>query len=132
MSDGIRSGVNWMRLNLQIDGLGELLDEQRLGEPGDAAQQAVAAGEKRNQNLADDALLADDGLGQLALEAAGDLGDALERKAPIPWRRSGAGCGRPSVAVYYTGSDRHGSGRAGMDRKRDPRPNGFDSSDHGE
>ena len=47
--------------------------------PGHAAQQAVAAGEERDQDLADDALLPDDGLGELALEPAGHLGDALER-----------------------------------------------------
>ena len=70
-----------MRLNLQIDGLGQLLDEQRLGEAGHAAQQAVAAGEERDQDLPDDALLADDRLGELALEPAGHLGHALEGSA---------------------------------------------------
>ena len=62
----------------QIDGLGQLLDEERLGETRDAAKQAVAAGEKRDQDLPDDALLPDDGLRQLALEPPGHLGDALE------------------------------------------------------
>ena len=47
----------------QIDGLGQRLDQQRLGQPRHAAQQAVAACQKRDQDLADDALLADDGLG---------------------------------------------------------------------
>ena len=68
-------------VELQVDALGERLDQQRLGEPGHAAQQAVAAGEERDQDLADDALLADDRLGQLPLEPPGHLGDALD------WRR---------------------------------------------
>jgi hypothetical protein len=38
-------------VELEIDGLGELLDEQRLGEAGNAAEQAVAAGEEGNQDL---------------------------------------------------------------------------------
>ncbi len=68
-----------MRLNSQVDRLGQLLDEQRLRQARHAAQQAVPAGEKRDQDLANDALLPDDGLGQLALEPPGHLGDALER-----------------------------------------------------
>ena len=36
--------------------------------PGHAAQQAVTAGEERDQNLANDALLADDRLGELGFE----------------------------------------------------------------
>ena len=64
----------------QVDGLGELLDEQRLGQPGNAAQQAVPAGEKRDQDLADDPLLADDRLGQLALEPPGHLGTTSARR----------------------------------------------------
>ena len=78
MSDGMRSGVNWMRLNRRCDRLGELLDEQRLREPRHAPQQDVTAGEKRNQDLADDPLLADDRLGQLPLEAAGHLGHVFD------------------------------------------------------
>ena len=62
----------------QVDRLGQLLDQQRLRQARHAAQQAVAAGEKRDQDLADDALLPDDGLGQLALEPPGHLRDALE------------------------------------------------------
>ena len=58
----------------EVHRLGQRLDEQRLGEPGHAPQQDVAAGEKCNQDFADDALLADDRLGQLAFEAPGDLG----------------------------------------------------------
>ncbi len=66
----------------QVDRLGQLLDEQRLGQPRHAAQQAVAAGQKRDQNLADDALLADDGLGELTLRA----GRPPRRRARVEWR----------------------------------------------
>ena len=41
-------------VELEVDRLGQLLDEQRLRQPGHAAQQAVAAGEERDENLADD------------------------------------------------------------------------------
>jgi phosphoglycolate phosphatase len=34
MSDGIRSGVNWMRLKLEAHRIGERLDRRRLGEAG--------------------------------------------------------------------------------------------------
>ena len=70
----------------QVDRLGQLLDQQRLGETGHAAQQAVPAGEKRDQDFADDPLLPDDGLGQLPLEPAGHLGHAFDRnrrRAPV-------------------------------------------------
>ena len=105
MSDGIRSGVNWMRLNFEIDGLRELLDEERLGQAGDAAQQAVAAGEKRDQDLADDALLADDGLRQLALEPAGHFGDALERQSPA--RRAAVAARVGCASISHAVDDSH-------------------------
>jgi hypothetical protein len=66
-------------VEFQIDRFGELLDEQCLRESWNTAQQAMSAGEKRDQDLAHDALLADDGLGELVLEPAGHFGDALER-----------------------------------------------------
>ena len=66
-------------IEAQIDRLGQLLDEERLGQAGNAAKQTVPAGEKRHQNLAHDALLPDDRFRQLALEPAGDLSDTLER-----------------------------------------------------
>ena len=83
-------------VELEVHRVGELLDEQRLGQPGDAAQQAVPAGEERDEDLADHPLLADDGLGQLALEAAGDLGHALERR-----RLRAAPLGHVPVAIGH-------------------------------
>ena len=53
----------------------------------------MPAGEKGNQDLADDALLPDDGLGQLALEPPGHLGDGSNR---VAWGASlSAKCDQP-------------------------------------
>ena len=65
MSDGIRSGVNWMRVELQLEHLRQRLDQQRLGQAGHADDQAVAADEQRQQHQLDDVVLADDELVQL-------------------------------------------------------------------
>ena len=65
MSIGIRSGVNWMRLNLQRHRLGQLADHQRLGQPGHAHQQGVPAGEQADRQPLDDVVLADDHPAQL-------------------------------------------------------------------
>ncbi len=52
-------------LEAQVEDAGERLDEQRLGQPGHAGEQAVAAGEERDEHLIDDLVLADDDLPQL-------------------------------------------------------------------
>ena len=65
MSDGIRSGVNWMRLNLRCTASRQRLDQQRLRQPRHAAQQHVTAGEERHENFLDDRLLADDRVAEL-------------------------------------------------------------------
>ena len=77
MSDGIRSGVNWMRLNRRWTASASFLMSSVLASPGTPRSRHVAAGEKRDQDFADDPLLADDGLGQLPLEPPGHLGHAL-------------------------------------------------------
>ena len=65
MSAGIRSGVNWIRLNDEIEDLRDGLDQQRLREAGHARDQAVPAREERDQDLIDDVILADDHLANL-------------------------------------------------------------------
>ncbi len=65
MSDGIRSGVNWMRLNFSSSTLRQRRDEQRLRQAGHADDQAVAADEERQQHEIEHVLLADDLLAQL-------------------------------------------------------------------
>ena len=54
MSPGIKSGVNWMRRKVKIHRFGQRPHHQRLGQPGNAFQQTVAAGENRDQQLLDD------------------------------------------------------------------------------
>ena len=54
MSAGIRSGVNWMRLNAQVDDVGERADQQRLAQARHALEQHVAAGEQAGQRLSHD------------------------------------------------------------------------------
>ena len=57
-----------MRLNFRCTACGERLDQQRLGQPRHAAQQAVAAGQERGQDLVDHLILADDDAAKLFLE----------------------------------------------------------------
>ena len=45
--------------------LGQRLDQQRLGQPGHAGEQAVPAGEERDQHLIDHLVLPDDHQPQL-------------------------------------------------------------------
>ena len=56
----------------------------------------MPAGEERDEDLADHPLLADDGLGQLALEASGDFRHALERR-----RLRAAPLGHVPVAIGH-------------------------------
>ena len=78
MSAGIRSGVNWMRLNEQVEHVAERADQQRLAEAGHAFEQRVAAGQHAGQDAAHDLVLADDDLGDLILDGLGDA-DELSR-----------------------------------------------------
>ena len=65
MSDGIMSGVNWMRRNDRLKIRATVRDEQRLGQPRHADQQDVAPGEQPDQELLDDLALADHDLADL-------------------------------------------------------------------
>ena len=62
MSDGIRSGVNWMRENLRSSTRAIVWISSVLARPGRADDQAVAADEQRHQHLLDDLVLPDDDL----------------------------------------------------------------------
>ena len=52
----------------QVERIGHRVDHQRLGQSGHADQEAVAAGEDRDQQLFEHPVLADDDLGHLALQ----------------------------------------------------------------
>ena len=56
MSDGIRSGVNWMRLNSRSSTSRERADQQRLRQARHADEQAVPPREDRRPHQADDPL----------------------------------------------------------------------------
>ena len=62
MSDGIRSGVNWMRLNFRSSTCASVAMSSVLARPGHADDQAVAADEERQQHQLDDVALPDDQL----------------------------------------------------------------------
>ena len=51
MSAGIRSGVNWMRWNLQVKNLRDRSDQQRLGQARRAGDQAMPARKQRDEDL---------------------------------------------------------------------------------
>ena len=56
---GKRSGVNWMRVNLQAR-LRECLCEQRLADAGDVVEQDVAIGQERDGGHPHDVRLAEE------------------------------------------------------------------------
>ena len=75
MSDGIRSGVNWMRLKRDVEDLAMRADHERLGQPGHADEQAVAAGEDGGEDLLDHLGLADDDPAELLDHLGAGLGE---------------------------------------------------------
>ena len=91
MSEGIRSGVNWMRLKPRSRIRGQRADHQRLRQPRHALQQAVPAGEDGGEHLLDHLVLPDDDLLQLLLHDPPMLAKLLQNVAKIAcWRRQGA------------------------------------------
>ena len=93
MSAGIRSGVNWMRWNFRWNICAIDAHEQRLGQARRAGDQAVPAGEQRDQQLLDHLLLADDHLLELGGDPAAALPNLLDellfhlRKYQAEWPR---------------------------------------------
>ena len=61
-SAGIRSGVNWMRLNFKSRRIGQRADQGRFAQTRNALEQRMAADEQACQNAVDDLLVADDDL----------------------------------------------------------------------
>ena len=78
MSLGIKSGVNWIRLKSRRQRLGERVHHQGFGEPGNALQDAVAAGENGDQKLIDDVVLAHDLAGHLFADGRIGLVELVE------------------------------------------------------
>ena len=87
---------------LQRHRLGQLADQQRLGQPGHAHQQRMAAGEQADRQPLDDVVLADDDPGQLLPQPRVNLAEAVDRldvvfaQAVHEWsdrKENGAGAG---------------------------------------
>ena len=70
-SDGIRSGVNWIRPKLEARRLRERARDQRLREAGEVLDQHVAVGEQPEQHELERLALADDGALDLVQERLG-------------------------------------------------------------
>ena len=70
-------------LELQVENLGQRADDERLGQPGHADQQAMPAREDRREDLLDHRVLADDDLLQLALHHQPMLAKLLQHVAQI-------------------------------------------------
>ena len=95
MSAGIRSGVNWMRLNEQSMTSASVRTSIVLPRPGHALEQHVAVREQPDERVPDELALADDDLADLGLDGAGALGERLGGEAV---RLAGA-AGAPAGAV---------------------------------
>ena len=93
MSDGIRSGVNWMRLNLSVDRIGERLDEQRLRQARHAAKETVPAREQTSEDLTANLTLPDDDATNFAVQSGDELRGFFERQSRRVGRRRGQ-CGQ--------------------------------------
>ena len=78
--------MNWTPRELEVEGGGDGLHEQRLGHAGHAFEQDVAAHEQRGDEAGEHAVLADDDLADLV--AQGEDG-VTGRSGPA--RRSGHG-----------------------------------------
>ena len=63
--------------------LSDRANEQGLGQPGCTGDQAMAAGKQADQELMRRLLLADDHLGELALDPAAALVDLLDGQALV-------------------------------------------------
>ena len=63
-----------------------------LARPGHAGDQAVPAGEERDQHLLDDLVLADDDLAELGEDALAAFRDAFSAERPRPTSSTGFAC----------------------------------------
>ena len=79
MSEGIRSGVNWIRLKPTSRIRAIELTISVLARPGHADQQDVPAGEDRREDLLDHLALADDDLVQLGDHHVARVAELVEK-----------------------------------------------------
>ncbi len=67
-------------LELEVEDFGDGLDEERLGQPRRAGDEAVPAGEQGDEQLFDHLLLADNDLGEFSLDARAAGDDLFHRR----------------------------------------------------
>ncbi len=79
ISEGIRSGVNWIRRKDRSIACARVETSSRLGQAGHALHHAMPAGEDGDENFLDDPFLPDDDLGQLCPQSVIHLRKELGR-----------------------------------------------------
>ena len=115
MSEGIRSGVNWIRLKPTSRIRAIELTISVLARPGHADQQHVPAGEDRRQDQLDHLALADDDLVELGDHHVARVAELVEKlRDPV------AGRGHAFRRPVCRSSESQGKGRyPTCDRTRD-------------
>ena len=88
MSIGIRSGVNWMRLNFSDIVSASLLTSSVLASPGTPISSAWPAREQADRQPLDHVVLADDDPAQLLPQPGIDLSQVVDRLDVILFERS--------------------------------------------
>ena len=78
MSDGMRSGVNWMRLKTRPSVCAIVRTISVFAVPGKAGDQAVAADEQRDEDLVEHFFLPDDHLADLREDAVAHRMEAID------------------------------------------------------
>ena len=68
---------------LQVDGLRQARHQQRFGQPGDAFEQQVTAGEQGDQDALDDHVLADDHGADAGADAVQEADDGIRGGDPV-------------------------------------------------
>ena len=79
MSEGIRSGVNWIRENDRSSASASARTMRRLAQARHALEQHVAAGQQRGHEPVHDGLLPDDAPADLGEQARRVLHEAFDR-----------------------------------------------------
>ncbi len=105
MSEGIMSGVNWIRRNDRLRILATVLTSSVLASPGTPTSRTCPRAKQARQELLDDVVLADDHLADLAAEPlvalgqGGDGGDLVARGLGVRRRGHGRASSRGVVSA---------------------------------
>ena len=83
MSEGMRSGVNWMRLASSPRTLPSVSTSSVLARPGHADQQRMAAGQQGDERALDDLVLAEDDRGRRLVDALDPLAGRFDARDDV-------------------------------------------------